>query len=197
VGANSVASRNGFLFNNGNGMVESFSINSQNGQLTAIGAPLSTGGSGGSSALTSDGKFLYVANTTEGTVAIFSVSNSGTLTPVGATFSTGATGIFFATLTPNGKFLYVVFSNSAGQSIKGFAVDPEARKFTAIQGGAINNANTITIDSSGKFAYVTLVTSTNFILATYSIDSGTGALTQMSQVPNPISDDPNDMVVVP
>jgi 6-phosphogluconolactonase (cycloisomerase 2 family) len=197
VGANSVASRNGFLFNNGNGMVESFSINSQSGQLTAIGAPLSTGGSGGSSALTSDGKFLYVANTTEGTVAIFSVSNSGTLTPVGATFSTGATGIFFATLTPNGKFLYVVFSNSAGQSIKGFAVDPEARKFTAIQGGAINNANTITIDSSGKFAYVTLVTSTNFILATYSIDSGTGALTQMSQVPNPISDDPNDMVVVP
>ena len=197
VGANSVAGGNGFLFNNGNGLVESFSVNSQNGQLTAIGSPLSTGGSGGPAALSSDGKFLYVANRTEGTVAVFSVSSSGTLTTVGAPFSTGATGIFFATLTPDGKFLFLVFSNAAGQSVKGFAVNPSTGKFTAIQGGAINNANSITIDSSGKFAYVTLVTSTNFVLASYNIDTGSGALTQMSQAPSPVSDDPNDMVAVP
>lgn len=197
VGANSVAGPNGFLFNDGNGLVQSFSINSQNGQLTAVGSPLSTGGSGGAIALSGDGKFLYIANRAEGTVAVFSVSNSGALTPVGAAFSSGATGIFFAALTPDGKFLYLVFSNTAGQSVKGFAVNPAAGKFTAIQGGATNNANSITVDSSGKFAYVTLVTSTNFVLATYSIDPASGALTQMSQAASPISDDPNDMVSVP
>ena len=101
------------------------------------------------------------------------------------------------TVTPDGKFLYLVFSNSTGQSVKGFAVNPSAGTFTAIQGGAINNANTITVDSSGKFAYVTLVTSSNFVLATYSIDPASGVLTQMSQATSPVSDDPSDMVVVP
>ena len=197
VGTNSVVSSKGFLFNNGNGLVQSFAINAQNGQLTAVGTPLSTGGSGGVMALSSDGKFLYIANQTEGTMAVFSVSTSGMLTPVGPPFSTGGTGIFFVTLTPDGKFLYVVLFNSAGQSIKGFAVDPSSQKFTAIQGAAIDNANTITIDGSGKFAYVTLVTSTNFVLATYSIDPNTGALTKMSQATSPVSDDPNDMIVVP
>ena len=198
VGANSIASRDGkFLFNNGNGLVESFSINTQNGQLAAIGSPVSTGGSGGAMALDENGKFLYIANRTEGMVAVFSVNQSGMLAPVGSPFSTGAAGIFFATLTPDGKFLYLVFSNAAGQSVKGFAVNPSAGKFTAIQGGEINNANTITIDSSGKFAYITLATSTNFVLASYSVDPVTGALTQVSQAPGPVSDDPNDMVMVP
>jgi len=198
VGENSVASRDGrFLFNNGNGLAESFSINTTTGQLTAIGAPLSTGGSGGALALASDEKFLYVANRNEGTVAVFSVNQNGTLVPLGAPFSTGATGIFFATATPSGKFLYLAFFNASGQSVKGFAVDPAAGKFTAIQGGSISMANTIAVDGSGKFAYVTLATSTNFVLATYSIDPGTGALTQISQAPSPVSDDPYDVVVVP
>lgn len=198
VGENSVASRDGrFLFSNGNGLVESFSINTTNGQLTAIGAPLSTGGSGGAMALASDGKFLYVANRNEGIVAVFSVNPNGALIPVGASFSTGATGIFFAAATPSGKFLYLAFENASGQSVKGFAVDPAEGKFTAIQGGSINMATTITVDSSGKFAYVTLATATNFVLATYSIDPGTGALTQLSQSPSPVSDDPYDVVAVP
>ncbi len=197
VGANSVVSSKGFLFNNGNGLVQSFAINAQNGQLTAVGTPLSTGGSGGATTVSSDGKFLYIANQTEGSIAVFSVNNSGMLTPVGPPFSAGGSGIFFATLTPDGKFLYVVFFNSTGQSIKGFAVDPSSQKFTAIPGAAIDNANTITIDGSGKSAYVTLVTSTNFVLATYSIDPNTGALTKISQAARPVSDDPNDIIVVP
>ncbi len=197
VGATSVVSSKGFLFNNGNGLVQSFAINAQNGQLTAVGTPLSTGGSGGAIALSSDGKFLYIANQTEGSIAVFSVNNSGMLTPVGPPFSAGGTGIFLVTLTPDGKFLYIVLFNSAGQSIKGFAVDPSNQKFTAIQGGTIDKSNTITIDGSGKFAYVTLVTSTNFVLATYSIDPNTGALTKISQAARPVSDDPNDIIVVP
>lgn len=197
VGANSVVSSKGFLFNDGNGLVQSFAINEQNGQLTAIGTPFATGGSGGAIAASSDGKFLYVANQKEGTVAVFSINNSGMLTPVGPPFSTGGTGIFFLTSTPDGKFLYAVFFNSAGQSIKGFAVDASSQKLTAIQGASIDNANTITIDGSGKFAYVTLATNTNFVLATYSIDPNTGALTKISQAASPVSDDPNDMIVAP
>lgn len=66
----------------------------QTGQLKAVpGAPTPTWGSAGPMALTSDGSFFYVANSTEGTLNVFAVSAGGTLAPVaGSPFSidTGA-----------------------------------------------------------------------------------------------------------
>jgi 6-phosphogluconolactonase (cycloisomerase 2 family) len=193
VGAFSVASSDGrFLFNAGNGLVEVFSIAAQTGQLTAVpGTPVSASGSGGPMAITSDGKFLYVANQTEGTVSVFAVSAVGSLAPVaGAPFPVDILAENIV-LSPDGKFLYVAAFPGAISTVKGYAVDPPGGKFTPISGAAVNNASSVTLDLSGKFAYITQNLDG---LTTYSIDPMTGALTKVSHAAGPFSDDANDVI---
>src|SRR5215471_20855843 len=126
VGSFSVADAAGhFIFNAGNGLVEAFTIDSISGQLAATGAPMATAGSAGPLAISADGKFLYVANQKEGTLAIFGVGTSGTITPVtGSPFTIDSEPQYLA-LTPDGKFLYIaVFNGSSGGSVNGYAVNP-------------------------------------------------------------------------
>jgi 6-phosphogluconolactonase (cycloisomerase 2 family) len=193
VGAFSAASSEGrFLFNAGNGLVEVFSIAPRTGQLTAVaGTPISASGSGGPMAITRDGKFLYVANQTEGTVSVFAISAAGNLAPVaGAPFpiDTLAEDIV---LSPDGKFLYVAAFPGAVSTVKGYAVSPSAGMFAPISGAAVSNASSVTLDQSGKFAYITQNLDG---LTTYSIDSATGALTRVSHAAGPFSDDANDVI---
>ena len=194
VGSFSLASPDGrLLFNSGNGLVEAFSINSANGQLTSSGSPISTQGSAGPMALSSDGKFLYVANQKEGNVAVFAIGASGNLVPVtGSPFAIDS-GAQYLALTPDGKFLYVAASTSLGQAVKGYAVNPSAATFTPIPGAAVNNVTSVNLDQSGKFAYI----SDAGDLFTYSIDSATGVLKQISRTSGPSSDDAWDMVTTP
>lgn len=192
VGDFTVASNDGrFLFNAGKGLVETASIDQSSGQLTASGAPVPAGGSAGPMAVSHDGRFLYVANETQGNVAVFNVGPSGTLTAVaGSPFTTdgGARGM---SLTPDGKFLYVAFNESnVVSTVKGYAVNPAAGTFTAIAGAVVNGATTVTVDGSGKVAYIS-----DSQLSTYTIDPATGTLTRTSQAAEPTSDTPQDMAV--
>ncbi|HZS26364.1 MAG TPA: beta-propeller fold lactonase family protein [Candidatus Angelobacter sp.] len=186
-----------FVFNAGNGLVEAFSIVSSTGQLLADGAPISTGGSAGPIAASSDGKFLYVANANEGTVAVFAVGAGGALSMVSGSPFAIDPGAESLELTPDGKFLYVAAftdtATSANQTVKGYAVNPGAGTFTPIPGAIVNNVDSVTIDFSGKFAYISSPGS----LFTYSIDPTTGALTQLSHTTAPSSDDASDLVTVP
>jgi 6-phosphogluconolactonase (cycloisomerase 2 family) len=193
VGDFTVASNDGrFLFNAGKGLVEAASIDQSSGQLTSSGAPVPAGGSAGPMVVSRDGRFLYVANETQGNVAVFNVGSNGGLTAVtGSPFTTdgGARGI---SLTPDGKFLYVEFNESnVVSTVKGYAVNP-AGTFTAIAGAVVNNASTVTVDGSGRVAYI----SESGLLSTYTIDAATGALTRASQAAQPISEDPMNMAVV-
>jgi 6-phosphogluconolactonase len=193
VGAFSVASADGrFLFNAGNGLVEVFSIAAQTGQLTAVtGTPVSASGSGGPMAITSDGKFLYVANQTEGTVSVFAVSAVGSLAQLAAAPFPIDTLAQSIVLSPDGKLLYVAAFPGAISTVKGYAVNPSAGRFAPVSGAMVNNASSVTLDLSGKFAYVTQNLDG---LTTYSIDPVSGALTKVSHAAGPFSDDANDVV---
>jgi 6-phosphogluconolactonase (cycloisomerase 2 family) len=200
VGGFSVASPvNPFVFNAGNGLVAAFSVNSSNGQLTIVpGTPTPTGGSAGPMAVTADGKFLYVANQQQGNIALFSISSTGALTPVtGSPFTTTPLVAQRLALTPDGKFLYIASSPQNGSNevstVNGFAVNPSTGMFTPISGAVVTGVDTVNVDHSGKFAYISTVQN----LTTYSIDPNTGALTQVAHTNAPASDDPLDMVTVP
>jgi 6-phosphogluconolactonase (cycloisomerase 2 family) len=197
VGSFTAASADGrFLFNAGNGLVEAFAINASTGQLLIVpGTTTSTSGSAGPMVVSADSKFLYVANQTEGTVAVFAIGSNGSLTSVtGSNFAID-NGAQFITLTPDGRFLFVAAApnNSLSQTVKGYAVNPVAGTFTPIAGAVVTNVTTVTLDRSGGFAYISGVGS----LTTFAIHPVTGALTSVSQAAAPSSDDANDIVAVP
>lgn len=191
VGNFSAASADGhFILNEGNGMIESFSINNSNGQLSLTAPPVPTGGSGGPMIVSADSRFVYAANSSEGTVAVFNIGPAGVLAPVaGSPFpvDTQAAGV---SLSPDGRFLYMAFGSPDTGHVKGWAVNPAAGTFTPIAGVNIANANTVNVDGLGKFAYVS-----QSALVTYKIDANTGALTQVSQAPQPWSDAPDDIAL--
>ena len=182
-----------FLFNSGNTDVETLSVDS-NGNLAVVQSPIPTGGSApgvaGQLAVSPDGKLLYVLN--QGSIGIFNVSAAGTLAPVaGSPFATQPAAAGFA-LTPDGKHLYVNFQNTAN-TVLGFTFDPIASTLTSVPNAVVNNAASVTVDGSGKFAYITQGSS----LITFAIDPATGGLTQVSQAPQPTSDTPQSIVAVP
>jgi 6-phosphogluconolactonase (cycloisomerase 2 family) len=198
VGGFSVVSPDGrFLFNTGNRMVEAFSIDSSTGRLTLVpGSLISTGGSAGVAAITADGQFLYVANQMEGTVAVFAVASDGILAPAPSTPFRVDPGAQSLAITPDGKFLYVqTFSVTANpvQTVKGYAVNPNSGSFMPIANAVVNNVSSVTVDLSGKFAYISAVSG----LFTYAIDPATGALKQVAHTNGPSSDDPQDVVTAP
>lgn len=199
VGSFTIASTDGrFLFNSGNGLVETFAIDTTSGQLTIVpGTVISTAGSAGPMATTRDGRFLYVANQNQGTVAVFSIGGSGTLSLVPGSPFTVDSGVTFLALTPDGGFLFVAASTSTPggfvNTVKGFAVNPSAGTFTPLALAVVNNVTTVSVDFSGRFAYVSSVGN----LFTFSIDPATGALTQVAHTTAPSSDDANDVTTVP
>jgi 6-phosphogluconolactonase len=197
VGTFTAASADGrFLFSAGNGLVEVFSINASTGQpLVVPGATTSTAGSAGPMAVSADGKFLYVANQLEGTVAVFAVGSNGSLTPMSGSNFTIDSGAQFLTLTSDARFLFVAASpnNTTSETVKGYAVNPEAGTFKPIAGAVVNGVTSVTLDRSGGFAYISSVGN----LTTFVIDPVTGALTSLARASAPSSDNANDMVVVP
>jgi 6-phosphogluconolactonase len=202
LGRFSVTTADGrFLFNAGNGMVEVFSIDAHSGSLAAVGTPVSTAGPGGPIALTHDGKFLYAANQNQGTVMVFAIAADGALSPVNGSPFAIDTGAQFLTLTPDGKFLYVASFNSVASVsaiVKSYSVNPAAGVFTAIPGAVVSNADSVTIDLSGRRAYISAASAQSGLqLFIYKIDPASGTLTKIGQTNSPMSDDPFDMVTTP
>lgn len=181
-----------FLFNSGGGNVEVFSIDQTNGQLS-LAATSASAGSAGPLAVSVDSSMLFAANTAQGTLSVFRIGTNGMLAQMmGSPFSidTQAESIVPA---PNNKFVYLAFGQPAQSDVKGYAFDATAGSLTPISGASVANGMSINVDRSGKFAFVTVPQQLN----TYAIDPTTGTLTQLSQAPQPLTDDPTNMVVTP
>jgi 6-phosphogluconolactonase len=87
---------------------------------------------------------------------------------------------------PSGRFFYVAsaVNPSANGALYGYSFDPATGAFAPISGGPYTTGQfpvCITIDSSGKFAYIANVNSNN--VSGFSIDSATGALTSIAGSP--------------
>lgn len=193
VGTFSAASPDGrFIFNSGGGMVETFAINDVTGGLTLVSSPTPAGGSGGPISISADSSLLFVASP-EGRLGIFHVGANG-LTPLtGSPFviNTQAEAI---SLSPAADFAYITFGQPGNSNVIGYAVNTTAGTLIQISGGVIGAATSISVDGSGKFAYVSLGRQ----LVTFTIDQATGALTQTTETAvQPFTDDPTNIVLIP
>jgi 6-phosphogluconolactonase (cycloisomerase 2 family) len=123
--------------------------------------------------------FVFVANTTENTISSFEENpDTGALISVGPAVNTdaGPTGL---AVHPTGKFLYVVNGTAATTQV--FSINKATGALTAVGSSVSSGARSITIDPTGKFAYVVQYgPSPASSIYMYSIDSSTGALTPAS-----------------
>jgi 6-phosphogluconolactonase len=152
------------------------------------------------------GKFAYTANMGAGTISAYTInSTTGALTALssnsGNPFTAGTSPIG-VTIDPTGKFAYV--ANMYNGTISAYKIEQTttatitAGALTAITGSpfaAGTYPTNVTIDLTGKFAYVSNIGSAN--ISAYTIDSTTGALTAVSgspftahSYPNPVTIDP-------
>jgi 6-phosphogluconolactonase (cycloisomerase 2 family) len=134
-------------------------------------------------AIAPTGNFLFVANGTEGTIAVFSIGGNGALTQAGLPVSVGAgaTPTSIA-VEHSGRFLYV--TDSAHNAVAGFAIQNGA--LTPISGSPFAAGATplgLGIDPQGALLYVANSGSNN--VSAYAIDSSTGALGQVTGSPFP------------
>jgi 6-phosphogluconolactonase len=193
------------------GTITAFSISGSG--LTQIGNPVSVALPGatinpGPSALaiTSDSKFLYVANTFDNSLAAFSVDSNGNLTslnaPTGApqSIEISPSGL---TISPDGSFLYVAAFGT--DEIFGFAIcdtsvntctdvnnpDGSLTKITAgFPASAGLGPTRMVTDPSGPFLFA-VGTQSNQALG-YKISIGSGALTSSGNVS--VGTTPTDLV---
>jgi hypothetical protein len=158
--------------------ITSFTLDPNTGELTAVGAPVASGGTmgnGGSLAVDKDGNFLFVGNNTTANISVFAIAATGALTPVaGSPFALppapfGADGI---TLNAVGNTLYVAGGNlGLGNALAVMSVAVNGT-LTPIAGSPFAYTGTGTI-SSFAFASPTLALAASFgatnEVASYSI----------------------------
>jgi 6-phosphogluconolactonase len=154
------------------------------GQLHAMsGSPFATGPSPSAIALDPAGKFAYVANASESTIALYNVSSTGGLTEVTPRTTTGTTPTALA-IDSAGHFLYV--SNVGSHTIGIYAIDSSKGTPTETAGSGVFTgfgASAMKFSPSDHFLYV--VNSASGVLVGYSVDSATGDLTPVPGSPFP------------
>jgi 6-phosphogluconolactonase len=106
------------------------------------------------------GTYLYVANTTSGTISIFTIGASGTLSEVqGSPLNGGYSGPVALILDSAGAYLYV--ANQGSNNVAAFSISSTTGLPTALTSSITTNAiatetdpSFLVIDPSGKFLFV-------------------------------------------
>jgi 6-phosphogluconolactonase len=136
-------------------------------------------------------QFVYVTNEGDSTVSGYTIDPStGALTPiVGSPFAADAgpfSGPSSMAVDPSGRFAYV--GNSGLGNVSGYAINPSTGALTSIVGSPFAGGpfelelRSMTVDPSGKFAYVANDVNFNNVLG-YMINPSTGALTPITGSP--------------
>jgi len=140
-----------------------------------------------------NGKYLYVINELDSTMAVFKYDErDGTLAHIETVSSLPSdfSGVSYCAdvhVSPSGKFLYG--SNRGHNSIVVFEIDPRTGKLKLLEHISTEGdwPRNFTIDPSGKFLLVANQRSENVV--TFNIDPRTGRLTPTGhnhQVPSPV-----------
>jgi len=159
------------------GIVEVFSINQ--GVLTPL-LPnnlFTTGGNPYGIAISASGGFLYTANTRDSSISEFMINPDGSLaeisgSPIGGTNS-APVALF---IDKSGKFLYV--ANLGSSNLAAYTIGSDGT-LTLLSGSPFStgtNPSSIVSDSSGKYLFV----GNGSGIQSFSLDSGTGALTSVA-----------------
>jgi len=184
------ASRFALVANHGSDNVSVYAIDPTTGALAPVaGSPFSAGRLPRCVAVTPSGSFAYVANagidTQPGGVSIFAVNpTSGALTPVGGSLMAAGERPWVVAVHTSGRFVYVASgldSSPRNGDLRAFAVDRATGALTpAGSPFSLGKAPySVAVHPSGMFAYVL----SNGEVSTYSINSTTGALSQIGGSP--------------
>jgi 6-phosphogluconolactonase len=171
--------------------VSAFAIDANSGALTPIpGSPFAAaGGNPSSVAIDPSGRFAYVGSSSFPSVTSFSIdAGTGALTQTGSTAMTGA-GCFFAStkVDPTGKFVFML---SPCHGVYAFTADPNSGVLTLVAGSPVlpptgwtgsDNSSSLAVEPTGRFVYV--ANSYSGTIAVLTIDSTTGALSQIPGSP--------------
>jgi 6-phosphogluconolactonase (cycloisomerase 2 family) len=174
----------------GQGTIEAFPVS--NGIL---GTPVvsATGNTPYGLAIDSSGAHLYTANKIDNSVSAFNINSDNSLTLIsttGETF-TGPVGLF---IDKSGKYLYVANSQSSG-NLAGFSIGSDGDLTLLVNSPFATGSQPsfVTGDAAGKYLFVG--NQSTPVLQSFSLDSGTGALTSVSSYSVPGT--PTSIVITP
>ena len=153
----------------------------------------------------SGGHFLFAANTSDGTVSVFTIDANGALAQISGspfpslTSSTTAAGPRALTLDPTGAFLYV--ANGTSNNVSAFSVNATTGSLTALSGSpfAAGTGPLFILSQPGddnNFVLVGNQGSTNITSLSIDNDTAPGKLTAASGSPFSLASAPGAMVVV-
>lgn len=153
------------------------------GRLTPLGRPARIGKSGGTMAITSDGRFLYVPAQDSNQVFGFRVGADGSLRPVPGSPFRAPDFPIGANATPNGRWLYVADGgtvDSGFRQISAFAIQADGRLRRIAEFTAGESPTALTITPDGHRLYAANLTSDD--VSGFDIGA-TGALTEIPGSP--------------
>ncbi|MDO8990766.1 MAG: beta-propeller fold lactonase family protein [Sideroxyarcus sp.] len=189
-----------YVANSSDNTVSIYTVNAATGQLRHNGYAM-TGASPHSVTVDPSGRFAYVANWGDNTISAYNINvSSGALTGVGTV--PAGTWPYAVTVDPSGKFAYV--ANEASFNVSAYTIDASTGALTEVdQNGAAagtavaagRDPRSVTVDPSGRFAYVANANDNN--ISAYSINATTGALTSVGatvateSIPQSVTVDPS------
>jgi 6-phosphogluconolactonase (cycloisomerase 2 family) len=177
------------------GDLEGFSINPASGALMPL--PGSPFGSFLATAVKASpsGKYVYVADVTNGVRAFSLNAMSGALTEIAGSPFPAGNEPFGIGMDPAGKFLYT--ANFVSNDVSAYTIDANSGKLAAIAGSPFpvgTGPGKVIVDTTGKFVYVP--SSFDNTIWGFTIDGTTGSLTHMTGSPF-MASSPSDVVTIP
>jgi len=158
-GGNLVQSRGGFLYvanAGGSSDISAFLIDGIRGGLTPVlGSPFPSGGNVRSLVFGAAGKFLYAADASGGTAAIYGFSvdpNTGALTRLGG-LPLALPSCDFIVADQTGAYLFA----AAGESVFGYSIDQSTGELSPLSGFPLAigaSVTTLSIDPTNQYLYV-------------------------------------------
>ena len=195
-----------FMTDVNSGEITTFTIGSS-GSLAAAAPATLVGPVPLLTSISPDGKFFYqgVRLAAQATIAGFAVRSNGRLSPIPG--GPAATGFRPSTLTidPSGRFLYATIPSSSlgtSTSVFGYAIDPLDGILTPITDSPFTAGESpvsAAADASGRFLYVVnnADSADGNSLSGFSIDAGTGALTNIPGTPFSAPASPLSLAIEP
>jgi len=195
------------VVNNGSNTVSVFSVNLSTGALTQVsGSPFSTGGLPDSVAFSpslSGKEFIAVANYNDNTVSVYSMNTStGALTQVsGSPFSTGSLpySVAFSPSLSGNEFVAV--ANNSDDTVSVYSMNTSTGALTQVSGSPFaTGTEPVSVAFSPSLSgndFAAVANNDDNTVSVYSVNTSTGALTQVSGSPFSAGTSPTSVAFTP
>jgi 6-phosphogluconolactonase (cycloisomerase 2 family) len=173
----------------GTNQVFVFTLNGAGGLKAVSKSPFVTGTSPSAVAVHPSGKFVYVANSADATVWVYTVDTTGGLTQTSQT--TVGLNPSALIIDAGGNLLFV--ANEGSDSVAGYSIDSSTGALTQAAGSLASTSSPVALalTPSGKFLYVANANTGS--LSGFSIS--TGALAPLAGLPVAVGANPSSVAI--